>query len=145
MGKFRSDSRGGSRGGSSRGRSERFGGERRGGFRDRDSRSFGRKRLEMHEVTCDKCGKQCEVPFKPTESKPVFCSDCFRKDGDSGSRSNFGSRNRDSESQSGISPQQFNEINVKLDKILGILESLEFEDEEESAEGEESEDDLEEE
>ncbi len=34
---------------------------------------------EMHKATCADCGKECEVPFKPTEGKPVKCSDCFRK------------------------------------------------------------------
>jgi CxxC-x17-CxxC domain-containing protein len=31
----------------------------------------------MHKATCSDCGKTCEVPFKPTGEKPVFCSDCF--------------------------------------------------------------------
>jgi CxxC-x17-CxxC domain-containing protein len=34
---------------------------------------------EMHKATCSDCGAQCEVPFKPTEGKPVRCKDCFRK------------------------------------------------------------------
>ena len=126
MSNFRSNSGGGSRGNRS-GRSREFGG-RREEFRDRDSRSFERRRPEMHEVTCDKCGKQCEVPFKPTGDKPVLCSDCFRKEG--GSSSNHSSRNNSS--SSGISQEQYKEINKKLDKILGILEMIEFEDEEDS-------------
>jgi CxxC-x17-CxxC domain-containing protein len=28
-------------------------------------------------VTCDECGKETTVPFKPTGSKPVLCRDCF--------------------------------------------------------------------
>ena len=24
-----------------------------------------------------KCGKECQVPFKPTEGKAVYCSECF--------------------------------------------------------------------
>jgi len=32
----------------------------------------------MHKAVCSECGKDCEVPFKPTGDKPVFCSDCFR-------------------------------------------------------------------
>ncbi len=32
----------------------------------------------MHRATCAKCGKTCEVPFKPTGDKPVYCSDCFK-------------------------------------------------------------------
>ena len=34
---------------------------------------------EMFKATCSDCGKACEVPFKPTEGKPVRCQDCFRK------------------------------------------------------------------
>lgn len=33
---------------------------------------------EMHDVTCDSCGKQTQVPFKPRGDRPVYCSDCFR-------------------------------------------------------------------
>jgi len=43
-----------------------------GGFSGRDSAR------EMHKAVCSKCGKDCEVPFKPTGEKPVFCSDCFK-------------------------------------------------------------------
>ena len=131
MGNFRSDSRGFDRGrsGGFGNRSGGFGGRSggRGGFgggRDRDSGGFGERRrpLEMHDVTCDKCGKQCQVPFRPTGDKPVFCSDCFRKEDSS---SSFSPRSRDSvssSSSSGISKEQFNELNSKLDKILEILE-----------------------
>ena len=34
---------------------------------------------EMHKATCSDCGAECEVPFKPTEGKPVRCQDCFKK------------------------------------------------------------------
>jgi len=43
-------------------------------------RQFGnrdRERPQMHEATCSDCGKRCEVPFKPTGDKPVYCSQCF--------------------------------------------------------------------
>lgn len=40
-------------------------------------RDGNRGRSEMHKVVCDECGKNCQVPFKPTSSKPVLCSDCF--------------------------------------------------------------------
>lgn len=40
-------------------------------------RSFGPR--EMHKAVCSDCGKECEVPFKPTEGKPVYCRDCFQK------------------------------------------------------------------
>lgn len=50
-------------------RSNRFNGKRDSG------------RSIMHKTTCSKCGKDCEVPFKPTGSKPVFCSECFKSEG----------------------------------------------------------------
>ena len=34
---------------------------------------------EMHKATCSDCNAECEVPFKPTQGKPVRCQDCFRK------------------------------------------------------------------
>ncbi len=34
---------------------------------------------EMHKAVCSECKKECEVPFKPTEGKPVYCRDCFQK------------------------------------------------------------------
>jgi DNA-directed RNA polymerase len=50
----------------------RFGGN--GGFR---SNNFGPR--EMHKAVCSDCKKECEVPFKPTEGKPVYCRDCYPK------------------------------------------------------------------
>jgi CxxC-x17-CxxC domain-containing protein len=34
---------------------------------------------EMHDVTCSNCGKPAQVPFKPTEGRPVYCRDCYPK------------------------------------------------------------------
>jgi CxxC-x17-CxxC domain-containing protein len=28
-------------------------------------------------VTCDGCGKQTQVPFNPTNGKPVYCRECY--------------------------------------------------------------------
>ena len=33
---------------------------------------------EMFTATCSNCGKEAQVPFRPTSGKPVYCSDCFR-------------------------------------------------------------------
>ena len=33
---------------------------------------------EMFAATCSSCGKEARVPFRPTNGKPVYCSDCFR-------------------------------------------------------------------
>lgn len=32
---------------------------------------------EKHKAICSKCKKECEVPFKPTEGKPVYCRECY--------------------------------------------------------------------
>ena len=45
--------------------------------------SFGGPR-EMHKAVCSECGKECEVPFKPStgpdgKPRPVYCRDCFQK------------------------------------------------------------------
>jgi CxxC-x17-CxxC domain-containing protein len=34
---------------------------------------------EMHKAVCSDCGKEAQVPFKPTEGRPVYCRDCFPK------------------------------------------------------------------
>ena len=48
-------------------------------FGDRGPRrGFGGPR-EMHKATCSDCGNETEVPFKPTEGKPVYCRDCYQK------------------------------------------------------------------
>jgi CxxC-x17-CxxC domain-containing protein len=49
------------------------GGDRRGG-----GAPTGRR--EMVEVTCSGCGKPAQVPFTPTEGRPVYCSDCFNRE-----------------------------------------------------------------
>ena len=43
----------------------------------------GRPR-EMFKATCADCKKECEVPFKPSGDRPVYCKDCFSKRKDSG-------------------------------------------------------------
>ena len=49
-------------------------------FRGRDNNrgGFGAPK-EMHNATCSDCGAETEVPFKPTEGRPVYCRDCFAK------------------------------------------------------------------
>ena len=34
---------------------------------------------EMHDATCSECNSACQVPFKPTEGKPIYCRDCYAK------------------------------------------------------------------
>lgn len=118
------------------------------GGRSSGGRSFGGRREfnrggdrpTLHKTICSKCGKECEVPFRPTGSKPVFCRDCFRENGggqDSRrpegnfSRPSFDKRD-DNRSKSVETPQykeQFEALNAKLDKILKILTPVVVRDE----------------
>jgi CxxC-x17-CxxC domain-containing protein len=59
-----------------------FGGGYGGGGRGGGG-GFDRPR-EMHKATCADCKKECEVPFKPSGDRPVYCRDCFSKRRDSG-------------------------------------------------------------
>ena len=36
---------------------------------------------EMHSVVCAECGKDATVPFQPRGDRPVYCSDCFSRQG----------------------------------------------------------------
>lgn len=36
-----------------------------------------RQQREMHPATCAACGKETQVPFRPSGDRPVYCSDCF--------------------------------------------------------------------
>lgn len=43
----------------------------------RAARRASRRTREMFEVVCDECGRTTQVPFQPTEGRPVYCRDCF--------------------------------------------------------------------
>lgn len=32
---------------------------------------------QLHNITCAACGKQAQVPFKPSGDRPVYCRDCY--------------------------------------------------------------------
>jgi CxxC-x17-CxxC domain-containing protein len=72
----------------------------------RESSRYSRNKpkLEMTKVTCSSCGNECEVPFKPTSKKPVYCSNCFTK--------------KDKVS----SDRDMDVINEKLNKIMKALD-----------------------
>lgn len=137
MGDFRSfqqdrgsRSSGRSFGGRDGGRS--FGGGRGFGGRGRDSGSRDRRDMPMCDAVCAKCGQNCQVPFKPTGDKPVYCSKCFE-----GQRDNdFGGSRSFSSTSSPISAEQFQQLNRKLDQVLEILNSLEMVDDTEDSDEE---------
>ena len=45
---------------------------------------YGQGQREMHSVVCAECGKDTTVPFKPRGDRPVYCSDCFSRQGGGG-------------------------------------------------------------
>ncbi|KKP39230.1 hypothetical protein A2130_00390 [Candidatus Woesebacteria bacterium GWC2_33_12] len=124
MGYFnRDDSRGG---GNSRGGGRSFGGGGRSSFGGRNSGGRDDRPREMFKTVCSNCGKDCEVPFRPTSGKPVYCSDCFEK---VGGRNSIGDRPERNDRPSFDRPQaprndnnkQFSDLNAKLDKIIELL------------------------
>ncbi len=112
--------------------------------RDSPRRSFGggdSGRPILHDAVCDKCGKDCKVPFKPSGEKPVYCSDCFEKKGGSDSnrsrdrrdspRRSFGGGDSGRPSQSNINNrsilqlvEKIETLNTKLDAIINLLSSV---------------------
>ena len=46
---------------------------------------------EMFKAVCSECGEECEIPFNPTEGRPVRCDACFRK----GRDNRFNNKRRD--------------------------------------------------
>ena len=106
---------GGRSSGRSRGRSGGNSRGRRDSSRESGRPGRGRRELNMTKVTCDSCGNECEVPFKPTSNKPVYCSDCFEKRSKGSSGRSSGKRS-DNHSSGDLDI-----INEKLNKIMKAL------------------------
>ena len=135
---------GGFRGGNKRG----FGGGRDsgrqgGGFQKREW-SGEKREVVMHSATCGDCGANCEVPFRPTEGKPVYCKDCFakrggrdaRNDGDKFPRKDFGNRDGGRPSFGGDknfggnksggddTKKAIDNLTIKIDRLIQSVENL---------------------
>ena len=102
---------------------DRRGGFNRGGGFNRD------REVTMHSAVCDACQQDCQVPFKPTNTKPIYCSSCFEQKG-GGNRSNDrrgGGRDRgprfekkDTENHKDIL-KGIKTLNYKLDQLIEVL------------------------
>lgn len=94
--------------------------DRRSDSRDRNfERSNDR---EMFDAVCDNCGKNCQIPFRPTNGRPVYCSECFEK-GNNQPRNNEGRDDRSSKNTQGDFKSEIQQLNTKLDQILALLNS----------------------
>jgi len=86
----------------------------------------------MYDAICSECGKECQVPFRPSGEKPVFCSECFEKQNGGRKRESRGGefRGRDSRSDSGRRSggmevdklmREMEKIDRKLERVLDLL------------------------
>ena len=110
-----------------RGRGNRGGDRRGGGGFNRGGGGFNRDRGDrptMHKAVCDACKKNCEVPFRPTGNKPIFCSDCFSKQG-GGNRDRGGDRKPRFEGGGSDSSKEIlkgiKTLNYKIDELIKAL------------------------
>ncbi len=46
---------------------------------DRGGRDSGFGERSFTKTVCAECGQDCEVPFKPSGGRPVYCKECFSK------------------------------------------------------------------
>ncbi len=46
---------------------------------DRGDRDNNFRERSFTQVICSDCNKECEVPFKPSGDRPVYCKECFAK------------------------------------------------------------------
>ncbi len=91
------------------------------------ARSFGGgnrpQRPMLFKATCDQCGADCEVPFKPNGQRPVLCHSCFKKSGPEGVRKfQFNKERPKFGASSDPIGKQLEIINTKLDRILRAID-----------------------
>jgi len=84
---------------------------------------------EKFDAVCSKCGKACQVPFRPNGKRPVYCNDCFGAPQQSSSgKSGFGAGMGASGSSDGGGKsiadltRQIAAMNAKIDTMLEILQ-----------------------
>ncbi len=86
---------------------------------------------QMYDAVCDNCGKDCKVPFRPTDGKPIYCSDCFEKQGNQsrgesdrrggGQRDFRGGGSKGSDQVISNLSKKVDDLNEKMDTILSML------------------------
>ncbi|OGG62607.1 hypothetical protein A3C87_03935 [Candidatus Kaiserbacteria bacterium RIFCSPHIGHO2_02_FULL_49_34] len=125
-GGFGGDKRGG---GFSGGKRPSFGGGSRPSFGGGSRPSYGGDRpSEVFKTSCSDCQKSCEVPFRPSGDRPVFCSDCFgnKRGSSEDTRSNFETRStyRDTPKPARTPSVDLTVVLAKLDTLIKAVEKL---------------------
>ncbi|MFH1238747.1 MAG: CxxC-x17-CxxC domain-containing protein [bacterium] len=46
---------------------------------DRGNRDNSYRERSFNKAICADCNKECNLPFKPTGDRPVYCKECFAK------------------------------------------------------------------
>ena len=46
---------------------------------DRGRQGNDQRERTFTKVICSECSKECEIPFKPSGNRPVYCKECFSK------------------------------------------------------------------
>jgi len=88
----------------------------------RTTRPAGRDREEMQkfDAVCSKCGKACQVPFRPSNTRPVYCKDCF------GAPREALASKKNAPATGGKSiadlTRQIAAMNIKIDTVLKLLQ-----------------------
>ncbi len=88
---------------------------------------------ELFDAVCSKCGKDCQVPFRPSGQKPVYCRACFGGPAAQvpSNRENFRDRGAANSFEPRIGNKSIADLerqiwamNNKIDSMLKILESM---------------------
>ena len=45
--------------------------------RKANANSGARRERVMYDAICAECGKETQIPFNPTNDRPVYCKECF--------------------------------------------------------------------
>ena len=99
----------------------RFGGSSDRGARDARGARPRQEDVQLFDAICSTCGKKCQVPFRPSNSRPVYCKDCFGAPHDAVQRkANFPAASGEGKSTADLT-RQIAAMNAKIDTMLKIL------------------------
>ena len=85
--------------------------------------SGGRKDIpQKFDAVCSKCGNACQVPFRPSNTRPVYCKDCFGAPQQTLPSKKILQTNGGEGKSIADLTRQIAAMNTKIDSMLKILE-----------------------